>query len=44
MGNIRRVWQPEIFYHITMRGNNKQNIFKNKEDFIFFTTYAIPGK
>lgn len=38
MGNIRRVWQPEIFYHITMRGNNRQNIFKNKEDFIFFTT------
>ncbi|MEK5214747.1 transposase [Psychrobacillus sp. FSL H8-0487] len=38
MGNIRKVWQPEIFYHITMRGNNKQNIFKNKEDFIFFTT------
>lgn len=37
MGNIRRVWQPEIFYHITMRGNNRQSIFINNEDFMFFT-------
>lgn len=37
MGNIRKVWQPELFYHITMRGNNKQRIFMNEEDFIFFT-------
>lgn len=37
MGNIRKVWQPEIFYHITMRGNNKQRIFMNKGDFKFFT-------
>lgn len=37
MGNIRKVWQPEIFYHITMRGNLMQNIFINKEDFKFFT-------
>ncbi|MFJ7825326.1 transposase [Psychrobacillus sp. NPDC096623] len=36
MGNIRKVWQPELFYHITMRGNNKQCIFMNKEDFKFF--------
>ena len=37
MDNIRKVWQPEIFYHITMRGNNRQNIFRIKEDFMFFT-------
>lgn len=37
MGNIRKVWQPEIFYHITMRGYNNQRIFLNKEDFKFFT-------
>lgn len=37
MVNIRKVWQPEIFYHITMRGNNKQPIFLNKRDFQFFT-------
>lgn len=36
MGNIRKVWQPEIFYHITMRGNNKQHIFNSKGDFLFF--------
>lgn len=37
MDNIRKVWQPEIFYHITMRGNNKQPIFITKGDFKFFT-------
>ena len=37
MDNIRKVWQPEIFYHITLRGNNMQNIFLNKRDFLFFT-------
>ncbi|QUG40748.1 transposase [Psychrobacillus sp. INOP01] len=37
MGNMRKVWQPEIFYHITMRGNNKQRIFISKGDFNFFT-------
>lgn len=37
MGNRRKVWQPELFYHITMRGFNKQKIFRSKEDFRFFT-------
>ena len=36
MGNRRKVWQPELFYHITMRGFNKQLIFRSKEDFRFF--------
>ncbi|SER66793.1 transposase [Psychrobacillus sp. OK032] len=36
MGSMRRVWQPEIFYHVTMRGNNRQNIFINKADFALF--------
>jgi REP element-mobilizing transposase RayT len=33
---MRRIWQPEIFYHVTMRGNNRQNIFLNDGDFALF--------
>ncbi|GGA19070.1 transposase [Psychrobacillus lasiicapitis] len=36
MGSMRRVWQPEIFYHVTVRGNNRQNIFLNEADFALF--------
>jgi len=36
MGRMRRIWQPEIFYHVTMRGNNRQNIFLNDGDFKLF--------
>ncbi|TQR18296.1 REP-associated tyrosine transposase [Psychrobacillus soli] len=36
MGRMRRVWQPEIFYHVTMRGNNRQNIFLDEGDFALF--------
>ena len=36
MGRMRRIWQPEIFYHVTMRGNNRQNIFLNDQDFELF--------
>jgi len=36
MGRLRRVWQPEIFYHVTMRGNNRQDIFINEADFKLF--------
>ena len=36
MERIRKRWQPEIYYHITMRGNNRQAIFKSEEDFALF--------
>ncbi|WP_186321299.1 transposase [Bacillus sp. FJAT-22090] len=36
MGRMRRIWQPEIFYHVTMRGNNRQNIFLEDGDFALF--------
>ncbi|MFF2753577.1 transposase [Psychrobacillus sp. NPDC058041] len=36
MGRMRRIWQPEIFYHVTLRGNNRQNIFLNDSDFALF--------
>lgn len=32
MGRPKRVWHPKGFYHITMRGNNRQNIFNEKAD------------
>lgn len=36
MGRMRRIWQPEIFYHVTMRGNNRQVIFEDEGDFALF--------
>lgn len=36
MGRMRRIWQPEVYYHVTMRGNNRQNIFLNDGDFALF--------
>lgn len=36
MGRMRRIWQPEIYYHVTMRGNNRQNIFLNEGDVSLF--------
>jgi len=32
MGRRKRSWHPNGFYHITMRGNNRQNIFNDKID------------
>ncbi|MFJ8064245.1 transposase [Psychrobacillus sp. NPDC096426] len=36
MSSMRRVWRPETFYHVTVRGNNRQNIFLNETDFALF--------
>ena len=36
MGRMRRIWQPELYYHVTMRGNNRQNIFLNEGDVSLF--------
>lgn len=32
MGRNPRIWTPEIFEHVVMRGNNKQTLFKSKAD------------
>lgn len=32
MGRPRRRWHPNGYYHIVMRGNNRQNIFNEKDD------------
>ncbi|HHX60035.1 MAG TPA: transposase [Epulopiscium sp.] len=33
MARKLREWQPNTSYHVTARGNRKNNIFKNKQDF-----------
>lgn len=33
MGRKRRHWHPGGYYHITVRGNNRQNIFIDDSDF-----------
>ncbi|MFS0576672.1 transposase [Sporosarcina sp. 179-K 3D1 HS] len=32
MARKRRAWHPKGYYHIIVRGNNRQNIFRNHED------------
>lgn len=32
MPRKQRIWYPNRFYHIVMRGNNRQTIFSNQED------------
>lgn len=32
MARQKRYWHPDFFFHITMRGNNRQPIFKESED------------
>jgi len=32
MPRRRRDWNPNDYYHVIMRGNNRQNIFSNNED------------
>lgn len=36
MGRNIRIWNKDAFYHIVMRGNNRQNIFHDDEDMQFF--------
>lgn len=36
MGRNRRAWNPAVFEHVIMRGNNRQNIFRDNGDFNSF--------
>lgn len=36
MATKRRIWFPGCVYHITARGNNRANIFKEKIDFYMY--------
>lgn len=43
MGRNRRIWNPEVYEHVVMRGNNRQAIFLNDSDrsaFFRVLTYA----
>lgn len=32
MGRTIRIWNPKVFDHVVMRGNNRQEIFRNESD------------
>ncbi|WP_146549740.1 transposase [Rummeliibacillus suwonensis] len=36
MPRKRRAWSPDLFYHVVMRGNNRQVIFQHAEDYAEF--------
>jgi len=36
MPRKRRIWNPDVFNHVVMRGNNRQNIFTTERDFLEF--------
>lgn len=36
MGRGRRLWHPHYFDHVVVRGNNRQVIFREAEDFAMF--------
>ncbi|MBU3074162.1 transposase [Clostridium estertheticum] len=38
MPTIKRKWYPGASYHVTARGNHRNDIFKNKEDFLHYLT------
>ena len=38
MPTIKRNWYPGGSYHVTARGNHKENIFSKKEDFAYYLT------
>lgn len=39
MARPLRIEYPSAFYHITSRGNERKDIFKNEQDFVKFLTY-----
>ena len=39
MGRPLRIEYPDAFYHITARGNERQNIFKSNRDRVRFLGY-----
>ena len=36
MARQKREWDPRMYYHVVMRGNNRQDIFKNEADMAEF--------
>lgn len=44
MGTPRRKWYPGAIYHITARGNHKNDIFRDEEDFQVYLALAKEAK
>lgn len=38
MSRKNRIWYPNIMYHITARGNHRNDIFRDEEDYIVYLT------
>lgn len=38
MTSVSRIWYPNAIYHITSRGNRRNDIFKDEEDFQVYLT------
>ena len=38
MPTIKRKWYPGASYHVTARGNHRNDIFKDEEDFVHYLT------
>ena len=38
MPTIKREWYPGASYHVTARGNHRNDIFKDEEDFVYYLT------
>ncbi|WP_108668971.1 transposase [Peribacillus acanthi] len=36
MGRKQRVWLPDLYYHVTTRGNRRDPLFRSREDFKVF--------
>ncbi|WP_233189638.1 transposase [Sporosarcina sp. P7] len=34
MARRKRNWRPSVYYHVVMRGNNRQNIYSTEEDML----------
>ncbi len=43
MGRKARAWSESGFYHVVARGNNRQRVFREEEDYSLFTrSWAYP--
>ena len=38
MPTIKREWYPGASYHVTSRGNHRNDIFRDEEDFVYYLT------
>lgn len=41
MPRKKRIWHPEHFYHVVMRGNHRQNIFNEENDVNVFLSILL---